>query len=110
MQCCRTPADLASCSAIPSYNEGGIRITDASLPLAESSMFNVVMLADLEAEHMNGGRRGPSFNFSSGAIKTVTTNFGQSNSSNNLGLGALLGAGNATSEQINLASVSTWMA
>ena len=72
-------------------------------------MSNVVMLADFEAQHINGGRWGSRFTFTSTAFKTATTNLGQTNSANNLGLGVLFGAGNATSEQVNIASISTFL-
>lgn len=72
-------------------------------------MTDVVMLADFDAQHINGGW-GSKFSFSSTSFKAVSTTLGQSNSSSNLGLGVLLGAGIATSEQVNLASITTLVA
>lgn len=71
-------------------------------------MSNVMMLADLEAQHINGGW-GSKFRFTSTSIKAVTTNVGQSNNSNNLGLGVLFGAGIATSEQVNISEIATFV-
>lgn len=76
---------------------------------ADSFMSKCVMLADLEAQYVNGGW-GSRFSFSSKSIKNVSTNVGQSNTANNLGLGLLFGAGNATSEQVNIADVVTYVA
>ena len=73
-------------------------------------MSNVVMLAELEAQHINGGRWGSKFSLFSTSMKTVSTNLGQTNTANNVGLGILFGAGNATSEQINVADITTFVA
>ena len=69
-------------------------------------MSNVMMLADLEAQQINGGW-GSKFSFSSMSFKAVTTKVGQTNTSNNLGLGVLFGAGIATSEQMNISEIAT---
>lgn len=69
-------------------------------------MSNVVMLPDLESQHINGGW-GSRFSFSSTSFKAVTTKVGQSNNANNLGLGILLGAGLAASEQVNVSDITT---
>lgn len=71
-------------------------------------MSNVMVLADLEAQHINGGW-GSKYRFTSTSIKTVATNVGQVNTSNNLGLGVLFGAGIATSEQMNLSEITTFV-
>lgn len=71
-------------------------------------MSNLVMLADHEAEQMNGGW-GSKFRFSSTSIKTASTSLGQTNTANNLGLGVLFGAGLASSEQINISDIKTYV-
>ena len=71
-------------------------------------MSKYVMLADLEAQHVNGGW-GSRFSFFSASLKNVSTNVGQTNTAHNLGLGVLFGAGNATSEQLNIANVGTFV-
>ena len=71
-------------------------------------MSNIMMLADLEAQHINGGW-GSKYSFTSTSIKSVTNKVGQTNSSNNLGLGVLFGAGIATSEQMNLSEITTFV-
>lgn len=68
-------------------------------------MSKYVMLADLEAQHVNGGW-GSRFSFFAASRKNVTTNVGQTTTANNLGLG-VFGSGNATSEQLNIANVFT---
>jgi hypothetical protein len=72
-------------------------------------MSKYMMLADLEAQHINGGW-GSRYRFSSTSMKSVTTHVGQTNTANNLGLGLLFGSGNATSEQVNIANVTTILA
>jgi hypothetical protein len=71
-------------------------------------MSNIVMLPDLEAQHINGGW-GSKFSFSSTSFKAVTTKVGQTNTANNLGLGVLFGAGLATSEQMNISEIATFV-
>jgi len=66
-------------------------------------MTKFMILADLEAEHINGGHF---FSFSSTSWKTAITNVGQSNTATNIGLG-LGGFGNAISAQSNFALVGT---
>jgi len=68
-------------------------------------MTNYMILADLEAEQINGGS-GSFFTYSSKSMKSVSTRVGQSNTSNNLGLG-IVGLGNAQSIQENSALVGT---
>jgi len=70
-------------------------------------MSNIMMLADLESEHINGGW-GSTFKFSSVSLKSVSTKVGQTNTANNLGLGVLFGAGIATSEQMNISEIATF--
>jgi hypothetical protein len=71
-------------------------------------MTNYMILADLEAEQINGGF-GSFFSYSSKSMKSVGTWVGQSNTSNNLGLG-IVGLGNAQSIQENSALVGTILA
>ena len=68
-------------------------------------MTNYKTLADLDAEQINGGYRS-FFNYSSKSMKSAKTWVGQSNNSNNLGLG-IGGLGNAQSIQENVAIVGT---
>ncbi len=71
-------------------------------------MSNLLILDDLDAQHVNGGW-GNIYKFSSTNFKSVTTKVGQSNTANNLGLGVLFGAGIATSEQANISEISTFV-
>jgi hypothetical protein len=64
------------------------------------------VIADCEAEALNGG----SWFESSYTLKSASTNLGQINSANNYGIGAALGAGFATSEQVNIANIGTVIA
>jgi hypothetical protein len=71
-------------------------------------MSNLLILDDLGAQHFNGGW-GSFYNFSSTSFKSVTTKVGQTNTANNLGLGVLFGAGIASSEQMNVSDISTFV-
>lgn len=62
-------------------------------------------IADCNAQAINGGFGGSRFSFMS--YKSATTNLGQINTANNFGIGAGLGIGVATSEQVNFASIAT---
>jgi hypothetical protein len=69
-------------------------------------MSSIYIMADQEAEAINGGWWN-SFSASSYTWKSATTSFNQVNTANNFGTGLLMGVGNATSEQLNLASITT---
>lgn len=60
------------------------------------------LLNDHDAEGLNGG-----FWFSSTITKSASTSLSQTNNSTNLGVGAVFGAGIATSTQGNLAYIGT---
>jgi hypothetical protein len=69
-------------------------------------MSSLCLLADHEAETINGGFFN-TFNFNSFSWKAASTNLGQSNNATNVGLGLLLGIGTANSFQANTANVGT---
>lgn len=71
-------------------------------------MAYLVNLEDRDSQLVNGGW-GSRFNFSSTSFKSVTTKVGQTNTANNLGLGVLYGAGIATSEQMNISEIATFV-
>ncbi|MEX0588792.1 MAG: hypothetical protein WD136_06005 [Cyanobium sp.] len=71
-------------------------------------MPSLTLLNDHDSEVINGGWWG-SYNISSFSYKSVTTNLTQSNTANNLGVGLLYGFGNATSEQVNLSGISSFI-
>jgi hypothetical protein len=71
-------------------------------------MSYLVNLEDRDSQLVNGGW-GSWFSFSSTSFKTVTTKVGQTNTANNLGLGVLYGAGIATSEQMNVSEIETFV-
>lgn len=80
-----------------------------AIPLTgEPFMSNLLLLDDLDAQYVNGGW-GSIYNFSSTSFKAVTTKVGQTNTANNLGLGVLFGAGIATSEQMNISEIATFV-
>jgi hypothetical protein len=69
-------------------------------------MPSLIHLTDHDSEVINGGWWN-SYSFSSFSFKSVSTSLRQSNTANNLGVGLLLGIGNATSEQLNLSSITS---
>jgi hypothetical protein len=69
-------------------------------------MSSLTLLTDRDAEVINGGWWN-SYSFRSFSFKSATTNLGQINTANNLGLGLLYGLGNATSEQLNVSSITS---
>ena len=69
-------------------------------------MPSLTLLTDHDAEVINGGWWN-SYSFSSFSYKSVKTNLTQGNTSNNLGVGLLYGIGNATSEQLNVSSITS---
>ena len=69
-------------------------------------MPSLTLLTDHKAEAINGGWWS-SYSFSSFSYKSVKTDLTQSNMANNLGVGLLYGSGNATSEQLNISSISS---
>ncbi|MBD1195204.1 hypothetical protein [Vulcanococcus sp. Clear-D1] len=71
-------------------------------------MAYLVNLEDRDSQLVNGGW-GSWFSFSSANFKRVTTKVGQTNAANNLGLGVLNGAGIATSEQMNISEIATFV-
>jgi hypothetical protein len=71
-------------------------------------MAYLVNLEDRDSQLVNGGW-GSRFSFSSTNFKRVTTKVGQTNTANNLGLGVLNGAGIATSEQMNISEIATFV-
>lgn len=73
------------------------------------SMSSFALLADSEAQYINGGFGGV-FLYRSFSYKSATTSVTQNNDARNLGVGLLFGIGNATSEQVNMASVATVVA
>lgn len=72
-------------------------------------MSALMILDDRDAQFVNGGWWGSQYSFSSTEFKSVTTKVGQSNTANNLGLGVFYGAGIATSEQMNISEISTFV-
>lgn len=83
-------------------------------------MSSLILLADLDAEQVNGGSIGgwvrpyppmhPKPHYGSTSIKSATTNSAQGNVSNNLAIGLGfhgLGFANATSVQENVAFIGT---
>jgi hypothetical protein len=69
-------------------------------------MPSLTLLTDHDAEVINGGWWN-SFSFSSFSFKSAKTTLTQGNTSNNLGVGLLYGIGNATSEQLNISSITS---
>jgi hypothetical protein len=74
--------------------------------IGESFMSSLTLLADRDAEMINGGWWN-SYSFTSFSYKSVATNLTQKNTANNLGVGLFYGAGIATSEQLNLSSITS---
>lgn len=86
-------------------------------------MASLILLADQDAQLVNGGSGGwgggwgrprqpqaPSFTYNSTSFKSAKTNLAQGNVSNNLAIGLGfhgLGFANATSEQENVAFITT---
>jgi hypothetical protein len=78
-------------------------------------MKSLSFIADHDAQSINGGlgKRSmsrfntPSYTFNSISYKGITTNLGQQNVATNLGVGLLYGIGVASSEQVNLASITS---
>lgn len=66
------------------------------------NLASFALLNDQDAEGLNGG-----FWFSSTTTKSAITSLNQTNNSTNLGVGAVFGAGIATSTQGNLAYIGT---
>ena len=71
----------------------------------ESSMSAFTILNEYQAQAINAGWRPRGGSYTS--IKDVRVSLKQSNTANNLGLGALLGDGSASSEQSNYAEIIT---
>lgn len=69
-------------------------------------MSSLTHLTDRDSEVINGGWRN-SYSLRSFSFKSVSTDLTQSNTANNLGVGLLLGIGNATSEQVNISSITS---
>jgi hypothetical protein len=69
-------------------------------------MSTLCLLADREAETINGGLFN-TFNFNSFSAKAASTNLGQTNGATNVGVGLLLGIGSASSAQTNIATIGT---
>lgn len=69
-------------------------------------MSSLIHLTDRDSEVINGGWRN-SYSFRSFSYKSVSTDLTQSNTANNLGVGLLFGIGNATSEQVNISSITS---
>jgi hypothetical protein len=69
-------------------------------------MPSLTLLTDHDAEVINGGWW-TSYSTSTFSYKSVKTDLTQSNTANNLGVGLLYGIGNATSEQINISSITS---
>ena len=82
------------------------RTTAHLLSLGDCLMSSIYIMADHEAETINGGWW-TSISANSYTWKSASTSFNQVNTANNFGIGLLMGAGNATSEQLNLASITT---
>jgi hypothetical protein len=78
-------------------------------------MKSLSFIADHDAQSINGGwgkmkssgYSTPSYTFNSISYKGITTNLGQQNVATNLGVGLLYGIGVASSEQVNLASITS---
>lgn len=69
-------------------------------------MPSITFLTDHNAEAINGGWWS-SYSISSFSKKSVKTDLTQSNTANNLGVGLLYGSGNASSEQLNISSITS---
>ncbi len=71
-------------------------------------MTKLHLIADQEAEALCGGSWGSWWQQSKYVYKANTATVGQSNTANNFGFG-LAGYGVATSEQMNLATISSYI-
>ena len=71
-------------------------------------MTKLHLIADQEAQALSGGRWGSWYQKSDYTYKSNKTNVGQTNTANNFGFG-LAGYGFASSEQMNIAAITSYI-